>query len=99
MLIYFGWILFKCEFCGPALIAPRGSKKNPMTNVLLHPLLQQPITTLGVSDAFVEMASVNGYETLADILHVPLYTLPLKPSSGYRMLRELITLLEGLAKD
>jgi hypothetical protein len=75
-----------------------------MTNVLMHPLLQKPITTLGVSDAFVEMANVNGYTTLADILQAPLYMLPLKPCSGYRLLRELITLLEqngleGLAED
>lgn len=75
-----------------------------MTNVMTHPLLQQPITTLGVSDAFVEMANVNGYETLADILALPLYSLPFKPSSGYRLLRELLTLLEengleGLAED
>jgi len=71
-----------------------------MTKELIHPALQKPITALDVSIEFKEMAKANGYKTLEDILKHPLHSFPFKRLSGYRMLKELIGILEanGLEK-
>lgn len=60
-----------------------------------HPILLKPIAELPVSEAFAEMAKANDYVTLQDMLKFPLYGLPYKRLSGYRMLKELIGLLEA----
>lgn len=41
------------------------------------------------------MAKANGFKTLRDILDSPLHELPFKPQSGYRMLKELLDILEA----
>jgi hypothetical protein len=40
------------------------------------------------------MASANHYKTLEELLWVPLHELPFKKLSGYRMLKELLDVLE-----
>jgi len=75
-----------------------------MTKDLVHPLLQQPIDALSVSPEFKDMSKANGFNTLQEILDEPLHELPLKAKSGYRMLRELLDVLqanglEELAED
>lgn len=65
----------------------------------LHPILKNGIQGIDVSREFKAMAKRNGYKTLQDILNCPLGELPFKPLSGYRMLKELLDILEenGLA--
>jgi len=70
-----------------------------MTKELLHPILLKPILTLGVSEEFEAMAKANGYTTLKDVLKEPLYKFPFKPLSGYRMLKELLAILEEHGLD
>ena len=70
-----------------------------MTEDLLHPILLKPIMTLGVSEEFAAMAKANGYATLKDVLKEPLHKFPLKPLSGYRMLKELLAILEEHGLD
>lgn len=61
---------------------------------LTHPILLKPIAALPVSQAFAEMAKANHYTTLQDILKLPLYSFPNRRQSGYRMLKELLGILE-----
>lgn len=65
-----------------------------MTQEITHPILQKAIKNLDVSKEFKAMAKANGFKTLQDILDMPLQELPYKPQSGYRMLRELLHLLD-----
>jgi hypothetical protein len=60
-----------------------------------HPILKEPIQALSVSSAFNQMATVNGFVTLQDILDKALDNLHELPSSGYRMLKELSDVLEA----
>ena len=64
-----------------------------MKNEMNHPVLQQPIADLEMSEEFKTMAAQNDYGTIAEILTGPLSELPAAPGSGYRMLRELIAFL------
>jgi DNA-directed RNA polymerase alpha subunit len=64
-----------------------------MTQEITHPILQKAIKNLDVSKEFKAMAKANGFKTLQNILDMPLHELPHKPQSGYRMLKELLDLL------
>lgn len=66
-----------------------------MTQEITHSILQKAIKNLDVSKEFKAMAKANGFKTLQDILDMPLHELPYKPQSGYRMLKELLDLLEA----
>lgn len=66
-----------------------------MTEEITHRILQKTIKNLDVSKEFKAMAKANGYKILQDILDMPLHELPYKPQSGYRMLKELLDLLEA----
>lgn len=66
-----------------------------MTKDLAHPLLQQPIDSLSVSPEFKVMSKTNGFSTLQEIINEPLHELPLKAQSGYRMLKELLEVLQA----
>lgn len=59
-----------------------------------HSILQKPIQSLDVSAEFKAMANANEFNTLEEILKEPLHELPFKKQSGYRMLKELLTMLE-----
>ncbi|MBL0744852.1 hypothetical protein [Chryseolinea lacunae] len=50
---------------------------------------------MDVSLEFKAMAKANGYKTLEDILQSRLNDLPYKPQSGYRMLKELLDILDA----
>jgi hypothetical protein len=65
-----------------------------MTLEITHPILHKAIKNLDVSKEFKAMAKANGFKTLKDILDMPLHELPYKPQSGYRMLRELLDIVE-----
>lgn len=65
-----------------------------MTQEITHPILQKAIKNLDVSKEFKAMAKANGFKTLQDILDMPLQELPYKPQSGYRMLKEFLSILE-----
>lgn len=66
-----------------------------MTQEITHPILQKAIKNLDVSKEFKAMAKANGFKTLQDILGMPLHELPYKQMSGYRILKELLDLLEA----
>ena len=70
-----------------------------MTKDLIHPILHKPIMTLNVSDEFLAMAEANGYKSLDEILNEPLHKIPFKPLSGYRVLKELVDILEENGLD
>jgi len=57
--------------------------------------LQHPIDPADVSPEFLAMLQANGYITFEDILKEPLHELPFKIKSNFRMLRELVQLLES----
>lgn len=57
-------------------------------------ILCKPITELPLSSEFKVMASVNEFSTLADLLIVPHYSIHALPKSGYRIVKELLMLLE-----
>lgn len=65
----------------------------------IHPILEEAIQGIDASREFKAMAKRNGYKTLQEMLDNPLGELPFKPLSGYRMLKELLDILEenGLA--
>ncbi len=71
-----------------------------MTQEITHPILQKAIKNLDVSKEFKTMAKANGFKTLQSILDMPLHELPYKPQSGYRILKELLDLLneQGLSE-
>lgn len=60
----------------------------------IDPLLCKPITSLPVTREFKAMARANGYKTLREVLQCSIYQLPHKRLSGYRMLRELLDVLQ-----
>ncbi|MEO7991497.1 MAG: hypothetical protein ABI663_18235 [Chryseolinea sp.] len=66
-----------------------------MTQEIAHPILHKTIKNLDVSKEFKAMAKANGFKTLQDILDMPLYELPYKEQSGYRMLKEFLDILES----
>ncbi len=59
-----------------------------------HPILVKPIREIPTSMEFQEMAKLNHFENLLQIAQVPVYKLERMPIFGYRMLRELISILE-----
>ena len=65
-----------------------------MTPETFHPLLQKSIQGLDFSKEFKAMAKANGYKTLIEILEDPIYDLPTKSLSGYRILKELLDFLD-----
>jgi hypothetical protein len=65
-----------------------------MTQEIAHPILRKAIQTMDVSKEFKTMAKANGYKTLQDILNHSLHELPFKNSSGYRILKELMDILD-----
>lgn len=65
-----------------------------MTLDIAHPILQKAIQGLNVSKEFKAMAKANGYKTLQNILDHPLHELPFKTHSGYRILKELLDILD-----
>ncbi len=65
-----------------------------MTRESIDPILRKPIQNLQVSPEFRAMARANGYRTLYDILQWPVYMIPGKKRSGYRIVRELLDILE-----
>lgn len=65
-----------------------------MTPEITYPILHKAIKSLDVSREFKAMAKANGFKTLQDILDSPLHELPYKQQSGYRMLKELLDVLE-----
>lgn len=58
-------------------------------------VLQTPIADLDVSAALKQMCAANGYGRLSDLLEAPLHTLPLLNQSGYRVLHEVLIILEN----
>lgn len=64
-------------------------KKEPV-----NPVLRKPIQGMNVSIEFKAMAKANGYRTLRDVLRCSVHDLPKKRESGYRMLRELLDILQ-----
>lgn len=61
---------------------------------LTHSILQNPIHSMDVSKEFKTMANANEFNTLNDILKESLHELPFKKLSGYRMLKEMVDVLE-----
>ncbi len=57
-------------------------------------VLDQPVVQLPVSLEFLEMMQTLHFQTLRDLLHYPAYQLLQMDGFGYRMLKELIELLE-----
>lgn len=58
-------------------------------------LLKKPISTLELSPALRAMCTANGFVTLADVLQEPLYKIPFLNHSGYRVLNEVLAILEN----
>ena len=58
-------------------------------------ILDKVIKELDFSPEFLIMAEVNDFQTLSDIASRPLYAFHRLPYSGYRMLRELVNLLDA----
>lgn len=65
-----------------------------MAQQTTHPILAKPIQGMDASKEFKAMARANGYKTLQDIMEISLGDLPFKPRSGYRMLKELLDILD-----
>lgn len=62
---------------------------------LINPFLQKPIAKLAVSDEFKAMAKANGFKTIGELLErVKMKDFPTLKESGYRMLKELLDLLD-----
>lgn len=66
-----------------------------MSKNMTHPVLQKAIKMLDASKEFKAMARANGYRKLQDILDLPVYQLPYKPKSGYRMLKEFLDIMDS----
>ncbi|MBX2900336.1 MAG: hypothetical protein KF775_11835 [Cyclobacteriaceae bacterium] len=58
-------------------------------------VLQQPIAQLPLSEEFKRMAEANGFQSLNDVLKLPISGLPFRKRSGYRLLAELLQFLEA----
>lgn len=65
-----------------------------MTKEVTHPILYKPIQSMNVSTEFKAMANANEFNTLEEILKESLYELPFKKLSGYRILKEMVDILE-----
>lgn len=65
-----------------------------MTKEFIPAILYKPIGSLNVNDEFLTMAEANGYNTLDQMLKEPLHEIPFKLLSGYRILKELLGILE-----
>jgi DNA-directed RNA polymerase alpha subunit len=60
-----------------------------------HPILEKPITELATSDEFLAMAEKNHFNTLEDIVKIPTYDLLKLPLFGFRIYKELISILKA----
>ena len=64
----------------------------------LHPVndevLDQPVAQLSVSPEFLQMMQTLHFQTLRDLLQHPAHQLLQMEGFGYRMLKELIALLD-----
>ncbi|MBX2896821.1 MAG: hypothetical protein KF763_15350 [Cyclobacteriaceae bacterium] len=58
-------------------------------------ILQTPIDHLDVSVTLKAMCAANGYRSLSDLLEEPLHTIPFRTQSGYRILHEVLMILEN----
>jgi DNA-directed RNA polymerase alpha subunit len=58
-------------------------------------VLDQPVTQLPVSPEFLEMMQTLHFQTLRDLLQYPAHQLLQMDGFGYRMLKELIALLDS----
>lgn len=70
----------------------------------LYPTLLLRIDKLNTSDQFKLMAKLNGFITLEDIVNSDLDKLPMRDSSGMKMLKEAMDVLReyglgNLAED
>lgn len=59
-----------------------------------HPVLLKPIREIPSSKEFQKMAELNHFENLLQIVQIPVYKLERMPTFSYRMLVELISILE-----
>lgn len=57
-------------------------------------VLNQSLARHNISKEFLLMAEQNNFHTLSHVLNTPLYKFHSLPGSGYRMLRELVNLLD-----
>jgi hypothetical protein len=57
--------------------------------------LKQSIQNLNVSREFKAMAHANDFETLEDLFEVPFALIHSLPLSGYRIVKEILVLLEN----
>jgi hypothetical protein len=71
-----------------------GQEAIPMETTNNPSILNKPLTQLGLSAEFLEMANLNRFSTLEDILKEPADALLKRSGFGYRMLKELTGLLE-----
>lgn len=65
-----------------------------MSKGLTHPILTKPIHSMDVSKEFKAMAEANEFKTLEEMLKESLHDLPNKKLSGYRILKEMLDILE-----
>lgn len=56
-------------------------------------ILTKPIDCFALSDEFWEMVRLNQFHTLGEIVEIPVNKLLKLPYFGYRVLNELITIL------
>jgi len=59
-----------------------------------HPILQQPIESLCMSEEFIHMCYLNHFNSIGEILALQVNEMLKKPEFGMRMLKELYQLLE-----
>jgi hypothetical protein len=65
------------------------------TDSLKNKFLEQPINGMAVSDEFKAMAKANGFKTIGQLLdEVEMKNFPSLKNSGYRVLKELLDLLD-----
>jgi DNA-directed RNA polymerase alpha subunit len=64
-----------------------------------HSILLKPICELPVSKEFMEMAALNHFENLEQIVQKPIYELDKLPLFGARMQYELISTLMGYGME
>jgi DNA-directed RNA polymerase alpha subunit len=56
-------------------------------------ILSKPLDQFALSDEFLEMVRINNFKNLGEIVTIPLEQLLKLPYFGYRVLTELITIL------
>jgi len=61
---------------------------------MVQPVLFKPIREIVSSNEFLDMVECNNFNNLHEIVQIPVHKLLQLPNFGYRMLNELITILE-----